>query len=857
MTVMTDILDWSNGLPMWIRDALRQLVEGHAPDIAELSAICMEEYGFVAPGILKPVPLEAKHIGGAIGANSDVVLTAIRDIECVNALHAQAQLNFPPTGLMALYGENGSGKTGFARILGNNCRCTSAPGAVLPNVYSKKVGTPTATIDYSKGGIPASFTWSPGACSEDLQAVSFFDSKCAPVYVTRENAVAFAPWGLGLLKNLADVCDQVKSVVQERVKQYPDIAIPMDRAFADTASALWLGNLKGNEKPDKVDAMVAFSKQQVERLNELHTMLTEKDPAKIAKRLTEKNVRFTAALKRSRQIATALGAEACGKVNALLQEQQNAADAEASVREEAFSKAPVPQTGNEAWRILWDAAKAFVVQAYPGSESPADNEIPHCPLCQQVVEGGARERLKAFQVFVQGEASKRLRKARREIATALKDIKGLPLQAPGDDALFSELGGDGESMKAFLARARETVAQLVSVISSGVWDDQPLVSPLIDDFSETLARLIAAGEKSIKGFQDAVDPAKRALLAKEHLELAAKKVLHEHAAQVREKIVNCGVRKALNAAAKSANSGKITLFNNELTDKYVTDEIRTAFTRRIEELFKGRGLVSLEKTQARKGLVYFKVMLSETVQDSPVDTVVSEGEFRAIALAAFLAELDLAPHNSAVVFDDPVSSLDHVRRRTIAQVLVGIANKRQTVVFTHDLYFLAQLLDAARTSKTPVEDVQLLGRGKEFGYVLPQTAFSIKNFKDRAAEIERLAKEAQGFIGAGDILSSDNAARSASTKLRQLTEHAVETVLLGEVVKRFDQALHPNNPALAKKKLLNIKEGDLDLINQLMADYSVYLHDQTPDDQVSPPDPEKILEDLSAIRAWRKDFINR
>ncbi len=43
----------------------------------------------------------------------------------------------------------------------------------------------------------------------------------------------------------------------------------------------------------------------------------------------------------------------------------------------------------------------------------------------------------------------------------------------------------------------------------------------------------------------------------------------------------------------------------------------------------------------------------------PVGKVLSEGEHRCVALAAFLAELSTIDAQSAIVFDDPVSSLDH------------------------------------------------------------------------------------------------------------------------------------------------------------------------------------------------------
>ncbi|MGA4814767.1 hypothetical protein ACPA9J_02630 [Pseudomonas aeruginosa] len=48
-----------------------------------------------------------------------------------------------------------------------------------------------------------------------------------------------------------------------------------------------------------------------------------------------------------------------------------------------------------------------------------------------------------------------------------------------------------------------------------------------------------------------------------------------------------------------------------------------------------------------------------------------------------------------VVFDDPVTSMDHVRKEAIAQRLVDEAAKRQVIVFTHDILFTNYLATAA------------------------------------------------------------------------------------------------------------------------------------------------------------------
>ena len=70
-----------------------------------------------------------------------------------------------------------------------------------------------------------------------------------------------------------------------------------------------------------------------------------------------------------------------------------------------------------------------------------------------------------------------------------------------------------------------------------------------------------------------------------------------------------------------------------------------------------------------------------------------------MAIGSFLAELWVAGHKGAIVFDDPVSSLDHQRKRQIAKRLGEESKVRQVIVFTHDLPFLALLVEEVEDAK--------------------------------------------------------------------------------------------------------------------------------------------------------------
>jgi wobble nucleotide-excising tRNase len=106
--------------------------------------------------------------------------------------------------------------------------------------------------------------------------------------------------------------------------------------------------------------------------------------------------------------------------------------------------------------------------------------------------------------------------------------------------------------------------------------------------------------------------------------------------------------------------------------------------------------VEFRREQSAYGVPRFRLSLIRS-PDSQLGPILSEGEHRCVALAAFLTELATADNLSGIVFDDPVCSLDHEYRETAAKRLAEeAAAGRQVIVFTHDAAFLCMLDDAAR-----------------------------------------------------------------------------------------------------------------------------------------------------------------
>jgi hypothetical protein len=232
-TVLEIILEWSNDRPAWQRDALRRIVQAKklaATDIAELVALCKRgRTEKPAESDPAPKPLEVGHLPASPGAGASVVLTAVKDVLAVNNLAPGQTLSFAPAGVTGVYGDNGAGKSGYARILKRVCRARHSE-AILPNVYDEPSTTPaSATLCYSIGGnAQAPETWTDTGKGEPrphpvLSAISVFDAECASVHLKGKNEVAFRPFGLDIPDELGNVCKQVKTLLDTEKKQQETI----------------------------------------------------------------------------------------------------------------------------------------------------------------------------------------------------------------------------------------------------------------------------------------------------------------------------------------------------------------------------------------------------------------------------------------------------------------------------------------------------------------------------------------------------------------------------------------------------------------------------------------------------------
>src|ERR1700730_9692387 len=125
MTLLQQIFTWTQGLPTWQSDAVSRLLSNEiltGPDKDDLYALLKATHGIADPQGRVAKPLTAAHVPASIGSATNVTLLAIKDLRNVNALAEKHRLPFGNGGVTVIYGDNGSGKSGYSRVLKRACR---------------------------------------------------------------------------------------------------------------------------------------------------------------------------------------------------------------------------------------------------------------------------------------------------------------------------------------------------------------------------------------------------------------------------------------------------------------------------------------------------------------------------------------------------------------------------------------------------------------------------------------------------------------------------------------------------------------------------------------------------------------
>ncbi|MBB2931299.1 AAA family ATPase [Paraburkholderia silvatlantica] len=856
MALLDEILKWSQSeLKPWQQDAVRRLFLAPKTglsddDWSEIYTLLLAEHELPNPDGLTPVPLSAENLPVNQATVAPVVLKAMRDTKYLNRLAKGQILTFAPSGLTVIFGGNGSGKSGYSRALKRACRARDQVEPVHPDASDVQsvAHIPEATFDVLDQGAEIALTWRRGIQPpEKLASIAVFDSHCARVYLTAEQDAAIVPYGLSVVEDLGSkVLPNLKRRLDHERAAIDIDTAPFSNLRGDTAVGQLIANLSHKTDIAAIEKLGTPDQTELERLADLQKLLKEADPKTTANNLSAQAKRVTEVSQRLDKAYAWVKDESIQRLRALVDGAAIATQAE-KVAADAFraGETLLPGTGEPTWKALFDSARRYSEEvAYQGHTFPHTDDAV-CVLCQQPLADGA-QRLLRFDQFIKADAAKAAQKAREDLATGIGKVANAVLS----QELLASMSQELEAMEsglpalivAFEAGVEARRSAMLAASRSGEWDS---LTSLPEDPRPKLDALASKLVQRAAGLNNAADAAARQKLEREHNELLARQQLAPVRPAVVALVSRMKLHKQLERCEADLKTNRITSKSKEFATIGVNQALATALNDEFVRLGIGHIKTKLiprgdkSKNKYRLGL-----NLPGTFN---LEEILSEGEQRSISIGCFLAELRQFSHKGAIVFDDPVSSLDHWRRQYVAQRLAEEARDRQVIVFTHDTVFLALLEDAAERAQVCIHSQNLEWQNGYPGVVVSGLPWDHQPYSQRIDTLERTHRKLEKDWPAYPNAEQLGQIRHQYSLLRSTIERVIQDLILGGVIRRHHEYVKAGD----LRRVVGFPLSEQQEYDRLITRCNrvTEAHDPSSAQNLPPPTAVELGADLAALRA--------
>lgn len=829
-TIWEALDEWGAGLAAWQRYILTNAVrEGElsAEKIGIAYHLFLEKLG-LANALENPTEIPAS-ITGRIeqGGAPPLQLVSLSNLTNVNAIPSASGLTFGE-GLTIVYGGTGAGKTGFVRILSSACFSRSKP-EILPNIYANGPhGDPVADIVVKEGNQgEETVNFTPDIEHVGLRRVSVFDSHVARIHLTEENPLGFQPAGF-------DVFPEMTRVISELGQRLDTDIEARDRENTFTNSFLDDSPIKETIEAlgpitdiEALGAKAVFGPEEQARATEVDRQLRDlqkKSPEEALKSLNQAKGDIKALQECTNAYFEALDLKACEGYQHQLDDLRGKSAAAIAAGTEAFGGGGLKETGSPDWVTFIKAAKTLADDEKEDYPDPGDP----CLLCHRPLDEPSATLIKRFWGFLDDEAQTTADAANAVLDGIVNSLKALNLDLLPEESrvrthierLSPELANKLYQLSASLTARRDVIINVLETVRGELPTDE-IIDPR-DDVAALVTQIEADEARLKKG--NAGEAIKA--LQQEHILLRHRQVLSQLIADITAFVDD---KKWVTLAQLQRRRA--------LNTRFVTDKERDLFRALIEGHYRNRLRQECERLDCNLPIEFQargrggQTVHSLAIQGghNPPD-ILSEGEQRAVALSDFLTEVNINPGSAGIVLDDPVTSLDHQRKRLISHRLVDEAKNRQVIVFTHDITFLSSLLEDAQDEGVDLTTHWVERDADDIpGQVtLNDSPANTDAYKTTQKARQTLA-EARNLSGQQRV----DAIRRGMAELRRTLEEVVIRHLFKGVVKRWEEQIWVSS---VKKIMWSDELADeIPAINEELANY-IEGHSHSDERAGHPPD---------------------
>lgn len=842
--------EWLKKQPCWLQDATWRIYNNQKIDDQQVSAyvqMCIDE---VQKRNIVHKRIDEQQLGSSTD-KTKMTIVSINNVSNVNALADNAELSFGESGVSVVYGLNGAGKSGFMRIFKH---VTGNPYAevIQKNVYKKSSGNNPSCVfniivDSKKESIPCDL--SSNNSNPNLSQCDVFDTRISGAYITSSNSVSYEPFVFSVLRELADIASRIEFAIKERIAIIPEsvIKIPGDLSHNDKID--WLTTI--SDKTIIPSECLSWEETDEKRVAELNKLLDITQVENAIKSFGNQKHQLKSVLDDMLQLKTALLGN--DRVELIIAYDDYVAKKEQfELAQRLFSENAYEQdkisVSVEAWTSLWKHGKSYYESClHEINKNSFAKEGSICPLCLQEVKGDVLARFSSVDEYVNGSCNKDYQEAKKTFEEKLHKILEHTLSSTIVANMLQELF-EKDFLEEIVNFYKLIEQWTLSEDTSSVYFEIKSIDAI--EIINKVESVVNGLVSKISDLKENLNIEKRKELQKELEDRQYRKWVNSQIEVINALINNEKKKVELNEAKALLKTNRISNESNTLAEQLISEAYIERFSNELRKLAPYLK-VKLEKAQSSKGKSPYKVVLDteDKARKYPQD-ILSEGEQRIVALAAFFADATGRDELTPIVIDDPISSLDYNYEEAATKRIVELAKVRQVIVFTHRISLLVGISEQCEKENVEFSERHirgtLTGKGvSDFEETYHgKVAQQLNGLLERIRETKKMDPFSREY--------ADSCSR-ISQQLRICVERSVEDVLFQQMVKRFSRRIMTGK----LMKMDRITSTDCKIIDNMMTKYSYGEHSQPEDSGLISMNLDDVISDIDNFIAWIRDYIKR
>lgn len=684
------LVGWANSQDNWVRAIVAEVLSNRSdlPD-ATINRLYRQ---FLAEKELSDdnfPQIGELALGGNEGDHSEeLALVSMRGVENVNALLAGEQIEFNPR-LTVLLGENASGKTGYVRVL-KSIAAVRGSEPVLSNVWMDSSAALGALLIYTHGGTETELHWRGETGIAPLNRMSIFDSRAVSIHVDEDLAYVYTPKELALFAASHHVIEAIKGRLDQqctdaRPRENPFL-VRFDRNTIVYTKIESLGPSTEFGTLEELARTASVGEEQLSDIrNRIEALRSQSVDAQLRVARADSDFYGSALASISAFLATDWDQYAAKK-----QAVHVAQEREKVASQEAFSGENIPEVLTDSWIKFIQAGEEYT-RHVTHTDYPTEGQ--QCIYCRQVLNSSAVFLVRKYREYTSSLARQQVKDATDAMHALSSTFANVDFRSLEGE--FNRRKEDRAFLDAPVTKNSASVIEGLSSLQARVLRDEAI------DTEDLIGQSGAAG----KLLKEALSGLKELISTLSSRAAERERVLNEESAKLRNLEAGVLLRRLLPEIKAYLDKikwiSRASVISNRLPSvlRSVTEASKVASEQLLNEDFERLFIEECEALRApkrvrldfpgRSGQPRRRKVLAP---GHGLSEVLSEGEQKVIALADFLAEARIPKVSTPIVFDDPVTSLDHRRLQYVVDRIVGLAEDHQVIIFTHDILFAVGLL---------------------------------------------------------------------------------------------------------------------------------------------------------------------